>query len=61
MRKRVIPRETPETPDVDRHRFHLEQLVQAGLTSEEAGHPIEAALGLQAGMPGTGGATQLSA
>jgi hypothetical protein len=49
MRKRVIPRETPETPDEDQHWLDLEQLVQAELTSEEAGYPIEAGLGLQAG------------
>jgi len=47
MRKRVIQHETPVAPDDDREWLDLEQGVLAELTSEDAAHPIEAALGMQ--------------
>ena len=51
MRKRVIDRTTAEAPATDQDWLDLEVLVQAELTSEDAQHPIEAALGEQ---PGSG-------
>jgi len=49
MRKRVIHLETRENREADQDWLDLEQLLQAELTSEDAGYPIEAALGIQAG------------
>jgi F5/8 type C domain len=49
MRKRVIHQETQGTPADDQDWLDLEQRVQAELTSEDAAHPIEAALGMQTG------------
>jgi hypothetical protein len=49
MRKRVIHQGAQEAPADDQSWLDLEQLVQAELTSEDADHPLEAALGMQAG------------
>jgi len=49
MRKHVIHQETRGKLDDDQDWIDLEQLIQAELTSEDADHPIEAALGMQAG------------
>jgi hypothetical protein len=46
MRKRVINQELPEASVDDRDWLDLEPLVQVELTSEDAGHPIEAALAM---------------
>jgi uncharacterized protein (DUF736 family) len=49
MRKRIISQETPVASVEDRNWLDLEQRVQVELTSEDAGYPVEAALGMQAG------------
>jgi len=49
MRNLIIKQETRETRGADRERLALEPRVLAELTSEDAGHPIEATLGIQAG------------
>jgi len=49
MRNRVIKQETRETRDAGREWLDLVLRVLAELTSEDAGYPVEAALGIQAG------------
>ena len=49
MRKRVIHQGAQAAPADDQDWLGLEQLVQAELTSEDTQHPLEAALGMQAG------------
>jgi len=49
MRKRVIDQATAEAPAEHQDWLDLEPLVQAEMTSEDAQHPIEVALGMQAG------------
>ncbi len=49
MRKRIIQEGTQAVPADEQTWLDLGRLVQAELTSEDAEHPIEAALGLQAG------------
>jgi hypothetical protein len=50
MRKRVIHQGAREAPADDQDWLDLEQLVQAELTSEDSEYPLEAALGMQAGV-----------
>lgn len=49
MRKRVINQESAAGPEDEGGWLDLESLVQVELTSEDAEHPIEAALAMQAG------------
>jgi len=44
MRKRILHSETPRIRPEDRDWLDLERLAQVEITSEEAAHPIEAAL-----------------
>jgi hypothetical protein len=44
MRKRIINRSSKEPSAADRNWLDLERLVQAEITSEDAGHPLESAL-----------------
>ena len=48
MRKRVIHQAAQKAPADDLGWLDLEQLIQVELTSEDAQHPIETALGMQA-------------
>lgn len=49
MRKRIISQEPPVASVDDRDWLDLEPRVQVELTSEDARHPIEAALAMQGG------------
>jgi uncharacterized protein (DUF736 family) len=49
MRKRFIHPEPQDASIEDQDWLDLEPLVQVELTSEDAGYPVEAALGMQAG------------
>ena len=58
MRKRILDPNTPEVPSTEPAWLDLEHLARVELSSEEAGHPVEAALilgdarGWRAGNPG---------
>lgn len=49
MRKRVINRASRSVPPADEGGLDLERLAQVEVTSEEAAHPVEAALAAGAG------------
>jgi hypothetical protein len=44
MRKRILGVSLPPTPAPDQGWLHLEEIARVDLTSEDAAHPIEAAL-----------------
>ena len=58
MRKRILGVSLPQTPAPDQGWLHLEDIASVELTSEDAAHPIEAALlpvatsGWRAASPG---------
>ncbi len=49
MRKRIIERDSRKALKTKHHWLNLEHLAQAEMTSEDAAHPIESALGSGAG------------